>query len=215
MAWYPSVSDITLIILASLVLAYLLGSLSGGLLLGRVLGKGDLRTAGSGNAGATNALRTGGRGFGIAVLLFDVVKGVLAAALLPWLAPHVAWLAFACAAAAIVGHVWPVYFGFRGGKGAATLIGALLCLLPLAMLPALVVWVLTLMLTGYVGLATLLGMTTILIAALFANATSLLAAPVIFATGMWVLMLYTHRENIRRLRRGEENRFERAMLLRR
>lgn len=207
--------NMSLIIATSLLLAYLLGSLSGGLLLGRLLGKGDLRTAGSGNAGATNALRTGGRSFGVAVLLFDVIKGVLAATLLPLLAPHIVWLAYACAAAAVIGHVWPVYFGFRGGKGAATVIGVLLCLLPLAMLPALVVWLLTLTLTGYVGLATLLGMTAVLIAVLFAHTASLLTAPVIFAAAMWVLMLYTHRENIQRLRNGQENRFERAMILRR
>lgn len=205
----------TLLTLAGLLLAYLLGSLSGGLLLGRIMGKGDLRTSGSGNAGATNALRTGGSAFGIAVLLFDLAKGLLAVTVLPWLAPQLPWFAYACGAAAVIGHVWPVYFGFRGGKGAATLIGAMLFLLPLAMVPAVIVWVATLVLTGYVGLATLLGMTAVLLAALLMNSAGALAAPVAFALAMWLLVFYTHRENIQRLRAGTENRFERAMVLRR
>lgn len=202
-------------ILGAIGLAYLLGSVSGGLLLGRLLGKEDLRSSGSGNAGATNALRTGGRGFGVAVLLFDVAKGVAAVVILSALAPEVVWLPYACGAAAVIGHVWPVYFGFRGGKGAATLIGALLCLIPAVMAPAALVWVLTLVFTGYAGLATLLGMSFVLVAVAVLNAASLMSTPVIFAFAMWVLVLFTHRENISRLRSGNENRFERAMLFRR
>ena len=198
----------------SLTLAYLLGSLSGGLLLGRLFGQQDLRAAGSGNAGATNALRTGGTRFGVAVLLFDVAKGVVAVLALPLLAPATPWLAYACGAVAVIGHVWPVYFGFRGGKGAATLIGAMIFLLPLAMVPALLVWVLTLITSGFVGLATILGMSTIALVTLILQTSPLAGAPVIFALAMWALVLYTHRENIQRLRAGTENRFERAMLFR-
>lgn len=201
--------------LISILAAYLLGSVSGGLLLGRLLGKGDIRTQGSGNAGATNALRSGGRGFGVAVLLFDVIKGVLAVLVVPLLAPESLWLPYACGAAAVVGHVWPVYFGFRGGKGAATLIGALLCLVPVAMLPGLAAWVLTLVLTGYVGLATMLGMTAIVIFVVVSHMSLLTSPAVLFVITLWALVLYTHRENIQRLRAGNENRFERAMLLRR
>ncbi len=199
----------------SVLSAYLLGSVSGGLVLGRLLGKGDIRSVGSGNAGATNALRTGGRGFGVAVLLFDVSKGVLAVLLLPLLAPGLGWLPYACGAAAVVGHVWPIYFSFRGGKGAATLIGVLLCLVPAAMLPGVAVWILTLVLTGYVGLATILGMTAIMLFTGITQAPVVTAPPVIFVVTMWLLVVYTHRENISRLRGGNENRFERAMLLRR
>ena len=201
--------------LISVLLAYLLGSVSGGLLLGRLFGKGDIRTSGSGNAGATNALRTNGKGFGIAVLLFDVLKGVLAVILIPLLDSTAVWLPYACGAAAVVGHVWPVYFSFRGGKGAATLIGALLCLVPIAMVPGLITWVLTLVFTGYVGLATLLGMTAITLFVGVSHGLTSATPAVIFVVTMWLLVMYTHRENIKRLRAGNENRFERAMLLRR
>jgi len=200
----------------SIVAAYLVGALSGGLLLGRLLGKGDPRSGGSGNIGATNALRTGGTAFGVATLVFDALKGAVAALAIPALAaPSLTWLPFACAAAAVIGHVYPVYYGFAGGKGAATLIGALLCLVPWAMLPATVVWVATLSLTGYAGLSTILGMTTVLVSILVMVAPAWASPAPAFALAMWLLVLYTHRGNIQRMLAGEENRFERAMILRR
>lgn len=204
--------------IAFIVLAYLLGALSGSLLLGRVLGKADVRSTGSGNAGATNALRTGGAGYGAAVLVFDLAKGLVAVGLLPLLAGAgvAMWLPYACGAAVVVGHVWPVYFGFRGGKGAATLIGVLLGLLPLALVPALVVWVLTLVLTGFVGLSVLLGMTTVVAVTIYWHAGVLLATPaVVFTLSMWLLVIYTHRINIQRMLDGSEHRFTRVMLLHR
>lgn len=199
---------------AALILAYLLGSLSGGLLIGRLLGKDDLRRSGSGNVGATNALRTGGHGFGLAVLVFDLAKGVLAAAVLPLLAP-MPWLAYACGAAAVIGHVYPVFFGFAGGKGAATLIGVLLVVVPVAMLPGLVVWLLCLGLSGYVGLSTVLGMTAVAGTLFLWHGPSPAQPVLLFALAMWALTVYTHRDNLRRTLAGNENRFERAMLLRR
>lgn len=198
----------------ALVLAYLLGSLPGGLLLGRLLGKEDLRRGGSGNAGATNALRTGGRGYGLGVLVFDLVKGVLAAAFLPLLAP-LPWLAFACGAAVVLGHVYPVFYGFAGGKGAATLIGVLLVVAPAALLPGLAVWLACLGLTGYVGLSTVLGMVAVTAALAFRLGLWPLQPAVAFALAMLALTVYTHRGNLRRALAGNENRFERAMLLRR
>lgn len=198
----------------SLILAYLLGSLSGGLLIGRLLGKEDLRRGGSGNAGATNALRTGGRGFGLSVLVFDLLKGVFAAAFMPLLAPA-PWLAYACGAAVVLGHIYPVFFGFSGGKGAATLIGVLLVLAPAALLPGLAVWLSCLILTGYVGLSTVSGMATVAAALLFRYGPWPVTAPAVFGLAMLALMLYTHRDNLRRTLAGNENRFERAMLLRR
>lgn len=201
----------------AVVLAYLIGSVSGGLLLGRVMGKGDLRSAGSGNTGATNALRTGGAAYGIAVLLVDVAKGVIAVLVLPQMvgAGAPAWLPYVCGATAVAGHVWPVYFGFTGGKGAATLIGVLFSLMPVAVLPAAAVWIFTLLLSGFVGLSTLLGMTTVLLATAYLHAGALASAPVVFALAMWLLVMLTHRGNIRRMLDGNENRFEKAMLLRR
>lgn len=199
---------------AAVLLAYLLGSLSGGLLIGRLLGKDDLRRSGSGNAGATNALRTGGRGYGLGVLAFDLVKGMLAAAFLPLLAP-LPWLAYACGAAVVLGHVYPVFYGFAGGKGAATLIGVLLVVAPEALLPGLAVWLISLGLTGYVGLSTVLGMVAVATALALRFGLWPLQPAIAFALAMLALTVYTHRGNLRRVLAGNENRFERAMLLRR
>jgi glycerol-3-phosphate acyltransferase PlsY len=200
------------------VLAYLLGSLSGGLLLGRFSGV-DIRAAGSGNAGGTNALRTQGKRFGVAVLLIDMFKGVAAVGALvplplglpasPVLLP---WLGVACAAGAVAGHVWPLWFGFRGGKGAATLVGTLLVLAPWGLIPVLAVWLMVLTTTGYVGLATIFG------ALAFVAYAFLLPLPVPlewFGAAMAVFVLFTHRSNIRRLCAGTEHRFSRMMVLRR
>ena len=108
----------------AVAVAYLLGSASGALLVGALRGGIDIRTLGSGNAGGTNALRTQGAGFALAVVVIDLGKGWIAAALLPLAAARFgavpAGLPAACAFAAMVGHVWPVWHGFRGGKGAAT-----------------------------------------------------------------------------------------------
>jgi len=196
-------------ILLALISAYLIGSLSGSLLLGRLFGQGDLRGSGSGNAGATNALRTGGRGYGAAVLVFDLLKGIVAALLVPALFGLGAAAALACGAAVVIGHVWPVFFGFRGGKGAATLIGVLLVLLPGSLLVGLAVWIAALTATGFVGLATVLAMGGVALACLFAPGAGLAAK--LFVLAMTVLVVYTHRGNIQRVRDGTENRFERVM----
>ncbi|HET7674269.1 MAG TPA: glycerol-3-phosphate 1-O-acyltransferase PlsY [Gammaproteobacteria bacterium] len=201
-----------------IVLAYLLGSVSGGLLLGRLRGV-DLRTVGSGNAGGTNAIRTQGKAFGVAVLAIDVIKGIVAAGGLPLLplpfaasAAFAPWLGVACAAAAVLGHVFPVWFGFRGGKGAATLVGVLLVLAPLGLVPVLVVWLVVLTTTGFVGLA------TILAALAFVAYAFLVPLPLPlewFAAVMAAFVIFTHRGNIGRLCAGTEHRFSRVMVLRR
>ena len=194
-----------------LLLAYLLGSVSGSLLLGKLRGV-DIRTVGSGNAGGTNALRTQGAAFALGTVLVDVGKGALAT----WLAwrflPEAArpvWL-YACLLAAAVGHVWPVFPGFRGGKGAATLVGGLAVLWPQTLLPAIVVWLLSLMWGGYVGLATVLAGATVLVFAVFAGADG---AQTLLAAIIAVFLLFTHRSNLRRMRKGTEPCFERARLL--
>lgn len=199
---------------ALLVLAaYLLGSLSGSLLLGRLRGV-DIRTQGSGNAGGTNAFRTQGLKFALGVVVIDIGKGALAA----WLglrfaeAPNAAWLAYATAFAAVVGHVWPLWHGFRGGKGAATVIGATLVLWPAAVPVLLAVWIGVLVLTGYVGLGTVLaGLALAALATLTHAPTPRLA----FALAAAALLAWTHRGNLARLRAGTESRFEKARLLHR
>jgi len=200
-----------MLILVAMIVAYLVGALSGALLLAPLFGQADPRTGGSGNAGATNALRTGGRAYGVAVLLFDLLKGVVAAGIVPWLLlPEASGWAFACGAAGVLGHVYPVFFGFRGGKGAATLIGVLLVLLPAALVIGLLVWVATLVLTGFVGLSTLLGMVAVTAWTLVSHAGAVAAS--LFVLAMLVLVFHTHRGNIRRMHNGSENRFTRIML---
>lgn len=189
--------------------AYLLGSLSGSLLLGRLRGV-DIRTQGSGNAGGTNALRTQGWKFALGTVLVDVGKGVLAA----WLALRFgggqAWLPWAAGLAAVLGHVWPVFHGFRGGKGAGTLVGVLLVLWPLGLVVMVGSWLLVLGIGGYVGLATILGAASLLPLALLTGADAWRLA---FAAVIAVFILFTHRANVARLRAGTEARFERARVL--
>lgn len=202
------------------LLAYLAGSLMGSLLVGRYYGGVDIRTQGSGNAGGTNALRTQGKVFALWVMIIDIGKGVAAA----WLVPSIPlpvpggealsgpWTAAVCGMLCIVGHVWPVFFGFRGGKGAATYVGVTAVLAPLALIPGLVVFAATLILSGFVGLSTVLATWAI---ALFAAVYFGLGSPFFtYALAMAFFILYTHRGNMQRLMAGNENRFERAMLWR-
>lgn len=196
-----------------LLAAYLLGSLSGSLLLGRLRGV-DIRTRGSGNAGGTNALRTLGWRFALGVVAIDVGKGALATFLALRLAPAdgpmaPAVLAHLAALLAVVGHCWPVFHGFRGGKGAATLVGALLVLWPLAVPVLLLVWLLCLTTSGYVGLATVLAAAALPPLAWLGADRHVLG----FAALAFALILFTHRANLARLAAGNENRFERARVL--
>jgi glycerol-3-phosphate acyltransferase PlsY len=202
------------------LLAYLLGSVIGSLVLGRLRGV-DIREQGSGNAGGTNALRTQGWTFALGVVLIDVGKALLAVGLLPGLDlplvgidPSVerSWLAVACAASVGAGHVYPVWYEFRGGKGAATLIGAVAVLAPAALVPVAVVWLATVMLTGFVGLGTILATATLPV--YFALAAPGSAALLTFGVAMAAFVAYTHRSNIERMRAGNENRARRLWLLR-
>jgi glycerol-3-phosphate acyltransferase PlsY len=202
------------------LLAYLLGSVSGSLLLGRLRGV-DIRQLGSGNAGGTNALRTQGWKFALGVVAIDIGKGLLAAGLLPGLElpgigtdPALArdWLAMSCAAAVVLGHVYPVWYEFRGGKGAATLIGAMAMLEPTVLLPVVLVWLACVMLTGFVGLATMLGAVAVPVYVAFARPDS--PALLAFGFAMAAFVIYTHRANVARMLGGNENRARRLWLLR-
>jgi acyl phosphate:glycerol-3-phosphate acyltransferase len=205
-----------------ILIAYLLGSIVGSLLVGWLRGGVDIRTMGSGNAGGTNALRTQGAWFALCVMIIDVGKGWIAAALVPALdlmfvgiEPRIEreWLAVACAAAAVVGHVYPVWHGFRGGKGAATLVGVVVGLRPDALLALLAIWLLVVMLTGYVSLGTILATAAFPVYLLLSQSQpprALLA----FGCAMAVFVCYTHRTNIQRMLAGTENRAQRLWLLR-
>jgi len=206
----------TTLLFVKLLLAYLLGSLSGSLLLGRLRGV-DIRTQGSGNAGGTNAFRTQGVAFALGVVAIDVAKGALAAAL-AYVPPDATQYtplaqALACGMACAIGHVWPVWFGFRGGKGAATLVGALAVIVPGALVLPLLVWLFTLGSTGYVGLATVLAGLTLPVAMLLFATPATMGILVKYALAMAALLAFTHRANLARLRAGNESRFERARVL--
>jgi glycerol-3-phosphate acyltransferase PlsY len=203
-----------------LIIAYFLGSLSGALLLGRLYGI-DLRTVGSGNAGATNAMRARGPAFAFWVILIDILKGVIAVTFVATVSiPGIpvdpdlpsAWFAPMCGIAAVLGHVYPWWFDMRGGKGAATLLGVCGALAPELIVPVLLVWGLTLTVTGYVSLATILAATMAPVyVAMAIHDPPLL----IFCVVMAAFVAYTHRANLARLRAGTEDRKERVMLWRR
>jgi glycerol-3-phosphate acyltransferase PlsY len=204
------------------LLAYLLGALIGSLIVGQLRGGVDIRTMGSGNAGGTNALRTQGFGFALWVMVIDIGKGWVGARILPTLVlPGVGidpgvdreWLAVACATAVAVGHVYPVWYGFRGGKGAATLLGVVVGLDPVALIPVMLVWLATVMVTGFVGLATMLATASFPIYFAAAHAQPPVTM-LTFGCAMFLFVCYTHRSNIERMRRGAENRVRRLWLFR-
>lgn len=202
------------------LIAYLLGSLMGALLIGAARGV-DIREQGSGNAGGTNALRTQGFWFAAGVVVIDVGKGIVAAGWLPEFSiPGIArdssidrdWLAVSCAAAVVAGHVWPLYHEFRGGKGGATFIGTLLVLAPAVVPVAITGWFLIVLLTGFVGLATMIAAATVPVAVWLFGLQS--RALIAFAIAMAVFLLWTHRSNIGRMKGGNEPRMTGLWLLR-
>ena len=186
-------------VLLALLIGYLLGSIPFGLLLTRAAGKGDIRDVGSGNIGATNVLRTGSKGLAIATLLLDALKGAAAVVIAQKLWPDA--VSFA-AAGAMIGHLYPVWLRFKGGKGVATLLGVLAPLMPVAALVYAVVWV---------GLLLILRISSI--AGMAAAASAPVTAAVLgeqalfpMLLGFALLVIWKHRENIGRLAKGEEPR---------
>jgi glycerol-3-phosphate acyltransferase PlsY len=203
-----------------LLIAYLLGTLLGSLLLGRLRGV-DIRSMGSGNAGATNAMRTQGKLFGFLVLLIDIAKGMVAvwwlpSAVLPGLGIDAGvsreWLTVACGFAVIVGHVYPVWFDFRGGKGAATVVGVVAALELRLLLPLLLSWIIVLLLSGYVGLATMVSTLVLAAAVMVLEPDNIPLCT--FCAAIAAFVIFTHRSNIARMRAGKENRVRRLWLFR-
>jgi acyl phosphate:glycerol-3-phosphate acyltransferase len=181
------VTDMTASLYA-LALGYLLGSIPFGLLLTRLTGRGDIRAIGSGNIGATNVLRTGSKGLAAATLLLDALKGTAAVLLAERLWPGTGQ---AAAAGALIGHLYPVWLRFRGGKGVATLLGILLALsAPVALVYA-IVWI---------GLLLLVRISPLAAALLGREDLWLLLL------GFALLVLWQHRSNLARLRAGQEPR---------
>lgn len=192
----------TLSMIMALGVAYLLGSIPFGLLLTRAVGKGDIRTIGSGNIGATNVLRTGSKGLAAATLLLDAAKGALAV----WLAQHVWGHELHAAAGVMIGHLYPIWLRLRGGKGVATLLGVLIPLLPIAALVYAVVWIGLLLLMRISSVAGMAAAVSAPITAFVVGERELVGLLV----GLAALVLWQHRQNIRRLVAGVEPRVGRA-----
>jgi acyl phosphate:glycerol-3-phosphate acyltransferase len=202
------------------LLAYLLGSIVGSLVVGRLRGGVDIRKMGSGNAGATNALRTQGAAFAVSVIVIDIAKGWIAAGWLPGLIlPGVpatspalaAWLPAACGFASIVGHCFPVWHGFRGGKGVATLVGAFAGFDAWLLLPLFATWLAVVVVSGFVGLASIVAALALPIYLLIRDGATMTVG-LCFAIACGLLVLYTHRGNVRRMRAGSEPRARRLWL---
>jgi glycerol-3-phosphate acyltransferase PlsY len=205
------------------LLSYFIGSIMGSMAMGRLRGGVDIRTMGSGNAGGTNALRTQGWLFALGVVVIDIGKGVVAAGLIPGIGLPVVgtdaaisrtWLTLSCAAASVIGHVWPLWHNFRGGKGAATMIGTLIILDPGLIILVVLIWAWVLVLFGYVGLAT---MTAALSAPVYVAVTKLpMEQPLlIYSAVLAFYIIFTHRSNIRRMIDGTESKYPQLMLFRR
>lgn len=193
------------ILIGCAVVSYLLGSVPTGFLWGRARGI-DIRTVGSGNIGATNVMRTLGKGPGIIVLLIDAAKGFVPVFFAPRIFPgadHRTALQIVCCVAVIAGHNWTCWLNFKGGKGIATSAGALLAMLPGPLLCALAVWVAVFALSRYVSLASISAAVTMPIGTWFImRDVSLLA----FTAILGAVAIYKHKSNIQRLFAGTENR---------
>jgi glycerol-3-phosphate acyltransferase PlsY len=188
--------------LAFILASYLLGSVSAAVVVCRVLGKGDPREVGSGNPGATNVLRAHGKGPAAATLIGDIGKGVVPVLLARWaeLGPLVIG---GCAGAAFLGHLFPIFFGFRGGKGVATFVGVLLAMSLWLGLAFIATWLAVAAITRYSSLAALIATVATPLVALWLG----LATPIVVATAvMAAAIIYRHKANISRLLAGTEGR---------
>ena len=196
-----------------MAIAYLLGSVPTGYLLVRLFRHEDIRSVGSGNIGATNVMRSGGKGLGAATFLLDLLKGAAAVWIAGWIAPQFASavpprdIEALAAVVAVLGHMFPVWLHFRGGKGVATGFGVFLVTAPLAALSSFALFIVILLITRYVSLASILGAASFPLFAWFLvrgdKPAPFVGAQIIVA----LLIIVKHQQNIRRLANGTENRF--------
>ena len=180
------------------IISYLMGSIPFGFILTKIFLKKDIREIGSGNIGATNALRTGNKLIGYSTLLLDVMKAILPVLYVKIIHPELIYIASLCA---FLGHVFPVWLKFKGGKGVATYVGILFTINILLGFIFCVSWLLVFLLSKYSSLSSLIGSLTIPIYIFFNDQMS----NALFFGIMFVLIFYTHKENIKRLKNKEES----------
>ena len=179
------------------IASYLMGSVPFGLILTKIFLKKDIREIGSGNIGATNALRTGNKLIGYSTLIFDIAKAIIPVIFVKINYPDLIYIASLCA---FLGHVFPIWLKFKGGKGVATYVGILFSINLIYGLFFGITWILIFLISKYSSLASLVGSLSIPIYLLIFNENQIL-----FFVIMFVLIFYTHRENIKRLKNKEES----------
>ena len=207
-----------------IIISYLTGSTPTSIIIGRITKNIDIREHGSGNAGGTNVFRVLGWKPALIVVIIDVFKGWLPAAIFApafyyaQIIPDLGVLQILCGFSAVLGHTYTIFAGFKGGKGVGTIGGMLIALFPTAFPFCLAIAVITVMLTGYVSLASILAAVSLpifllLLPPFFGTNPAALSLMVFSLLIPWFIT-FTHRSNIQRLRSGEENRFEKAMIFR-
>ena len=180
------------------IISYLMGSIPFGFILTKILLKKDIREIGSGNIGATNALRTGNKAVGYATLILDISKAIIPVIYTKLNFPELIFVASLCA---FLGHVFPIWLKFKGGKGVATYVGILFSINILFGLIFALSWLITFVLTKYSSLSSLIGSLSLPVYLLVTGQTN----NVIFFIIMFVLIFFTHRENVKRLKNKEES----------
>ena len=188
-----------------IILSYLFGSISTSTIICRIKNV-DIKKIGSGNAGATNTVRALGKKYGALVLILDILKGIIPTLIASTLSPSTLILPVLCAFSTVLGHVFPIYFSFKGGKGAATFIGTILVLFPLGALICFITWISVIFLSGYVGLATILAAIIFPLSILIVGKMNL----IFFGVTAMLFVLIAHYKNFIRLLQGKENKFEKV-----
>ncbi|MAV65292.1 MAG: acyl-phosphate glycerol 3-phosphate acyltransferase [Candidatus Marinimicrobia bacterium] len=188
--------------LVLIILSYLLGSISTSTILSKIKSI-DITKFGSGNAGATNTIRALGKKYALIVLIFDFLKGLLPVIIAKHIDTNSNILPVLCAFSAVIGHVFPIFFAFKGGKGAATFIGAISAIFPLGALICLFIFVTTLILSGFVSLSTICAAISFPISIYLFNMPELM----FFGVCAMLFIILSHLKNIMRLLKCNENRF--------
>ena len=201
----------------AVVITYLLGAVPFGLIVARLYGVGDIRTLGSGNIGATNVWRVAGARVAIWVYLGDIAKGIAAVMVGRYFVQHFQFdllpidtFLVLCALAAVLGHVFPVYLGFKGGKGVNTALGTMLVLLPVATIISIALFFIVLVLARYVSLGSILAAVcsfVVVVTQKYMLEVAMADIYVYLTGALMLLIVFTHRKNISRLLAGTENRF--------